>query len=358
MNKSLLLVTATLISATVSFGFGYFDSITLGTPIPGFSPASIALGSSKAIGVREAVSVFTNPAMTTGMPVTLQWSGSGISWTERVIESDVDQTVRTLTTFNNFAGALVYPVGPISVGAGYAKVAEFSYQGTHTVYDNPDNPPIGVELLNSSGGQWEAMGSVSMEVTGPLSAGFSGGMRSARADYDYSFNSELYSIPDSSSEWSVDQSEFAWHAGIALEGELFKSGLCYSSGTEYMEETVSIGFSVFAEHLKNITVGFEGELISPLDTNHFLGKLSVIMPLTSKLNAMTSASFDDQRIANRAGFGFGLGFVSHMGRFTLGSGVFNRFRARKDTGFPNENADRVDDSVTQFSFGVSYRFTD
>lgn len=125
-----------------------------------------------------------------------------------------------------------------------------------------------------------------------------------------------------------------------------------------MEESVSIGFSAFAEHLKKITVGFEGELISPFDSNHFLGKLSVIMPLTKNLDALTSASFDDQRIANRAGFGFGLGFSGHIDRFNLGIGIFNRFRARKDTAFPNESADRVDDSVTQFTFGVGYSFTD
>ena len=357
MTRSVLLVTATLISASVSFGFGYYDSMTSGTPIPGISPVSVALGASKAIGISEALSLFTNPAMTAELPFALQGTFSGISWSEKVIESDIDKTVRTLTNFGNFAAAMVYPLGPVSIGAGYAKVAEFGYQGTHTVFDNPDDPPLGVELLNVSGGQWEAMGSVSMAVTGPLSAGFSGGMRSASADYEYSFNSHRYSIPDSSSEWSLDQSEFAWHAGIHLDGELFKSGICYSSGTEYMEETVSMGFSAFAEHLKSITVGFEGELISPFDSNHFLGKLSIIMPLTENLNALTSASFDDQRIANRAGFGFGIGFIGHVDRFDMEVGVFNRFKARKDTAFPNESADRVDDSVTQFSFGVGYSFT-
>jgi len=51
MTRSVLLVTATLISASVSFGFGYYDSMTSGTPIPGISPVSVALGASKAIGI-------------------------------------------------------------------------------------------------------------------------------------------------------------------------------------------------------------------------------------------------------------------------------------------------------------------
>lgn len=358
MRLSMLLLGALFIITSISLGFGYFDAITNGTPLPGLTPVSVALGSAKAIGIREPASLFTNPAMTTGIPTAIQLSSSMISWTERVLQSDVDQTVRTMLTFDNLTGAAVWSSGGLAIGAGYAKVAEFGYDGTHTLFLNPSDPEIGVEILEADGGQWEAMGSVAMEVTGSLSAGFSGGIRSARADYSYEFNSSSIVIPDSSSEWSVDQSDFAWHAGIALDGELFKSGVSYSSGSEYMEESISFGGSAFAEHLKKITVGFEAEVISPFDANHFLGKLSIIMPLTKNLNALTSASFDDQRVANRAGFGFGLGFSGHIGRFTLDAGVLNRFRARKDTGFPNESADRVDDSATQFSFGVNYSFTD
>lgn len=358
MKQLLLQATALLLLSGVSLGFGYFDAITDGTPIAGLSPAAVALGSAKAIGIREAVTIFTNPAMTSGLPGVLQVSAAPIYWTERVLESDVDKTVRTLRTFDNFSGAATWPVGGLTVGAGYAKVAEFGYEGTHVLYDEPDDPPIGMEVLYASGGQWEAMGSISMEVAGPLSAGFSGGIRSARADYEYFFNSERYSIPDSSSQWNLDSDEFAWHAGLAFDGDLFKSGICYSSPTEYMEDAVSVGVSAYAEHLKKITVGFEGELLSPFDANHFLGKLSVIMPLTKNLNALTSASFDDQRVANRAGFGFGMGFSGNIGRFDLGMGILNRFKSRKDSGFPNESADRVDDSFTQFSFGISYAFTD
>jgi len=358
MFRILKYLSAALFTVSVSYGFGYYDSMTNGTVIPGLSPSTSALGSAKAIGIDEAVCLFTNPAMTAGLPLTIQGNAASISWSERVLESDIEKTVRTLTTFDNITAAAVYPLGRISLGAGYAKVAEFGYEGTHTLFDNPEDPPMGVELLYVTGGQWETMGSVSIELSESVSAGFSGGMRSVRAEYEYDFNSERFSIPDSSSEWTIDRSDFAWHAGVHLDGDLFKSGCCYSSGTEYMEESVSIGISAFAEHLKNITVGFEGELISPLDSNHFIGKLSVIMPLTKNLDALTSASFDDQRVANRAGFGFGLGFNGHIDRFNLGIGIINRFRARKDTAFPNETADRVDDSVTQFVFGIGYSFTD
>lgn len=356
MRNCLLL--ALLIAVPFSFGFGYFDSITNGTPLPGLSPASIALGSSKAIGIRESATLFTNPAMTTGLPATVQGSFSVIAWTESVLQSDVDKTVRSMLVSDNFTGAALWNMGAVTLGAGYAKVAEFGYDGTHTLYSDPDKPEIGVEILEAEGGQWESMGSVAMEVTDLLSAGFSGGMRSARSNYVYQFNSNSIFVPDSSSEWSIDQSQFAWHAGIALNGELFKSGVCYSSGSEHMEESVSFGGSAYAEHLKHITVGFEAEVVSPFDANRFIGKLSVIMPLTKNLDVLTSASFDDQRVANRAGFGFGLGFNGHIGRVTLGGGILNRFRARRDTSFPNENADRVDDSSTQFSFGVSYSFLD
>ena len=357
MRSPILLIALLFILNSTGLSFGYYDSINEGTPIPGLSPTAVALGSPKALSPIEPACVFTNPALTAWAGGTVQAAYSAITWTERVIESDIDKTVRTLTTLDNFSGAAVWPVGPVTLGAGYAKVAEFGYEGTHTVYDDPEDPEIGVEILYADGGQHEAMGSASMVLAGVLSAGFSGGMRTASADYEYFFNSHRYSIPDSSAVWSFDESEFAWHAGLALNGDLFKSGLSYSSGTEYMEESVSIGFSAYAEHLKKITVGFEGELISPFDSNRFLGKLSIIMPLTKNLNALTSASFDDQRVANRAGFGFGLGFSGRIGRFNLGGGILNRFRARTDTAFPDEEADRVDDSATQFTIGLSYSFS-
>lgn len=355
MRNLLCTLSALLLLTSLSYGFGYFDAVTNGTPLPGLTPASAALGTSRAIGIAEPACLFTNPALTANLPLGVQAAASLDSWTERVLQSDVEKTTRTYMTYDNLTGAVVIPAGGFSFNAGYAKVAEFGYEGTHTVYDPSGVSELGVSVLYSSGGQWEAMGGLSKAITGSLSAGFSAGMRMARADYEYFFNSHNISIPDSSSVWSLDETEFAWHGGIALGGDLFKSGVSYSSETDHMQDVVAFGISAFAEHLNDITVGFEGEVNSPFDENHFLGKLSVIMPLRSNLNALTSVSFDDQRVANRAGLGFGLGFDLSLDRMDLTGGVISRFKARKNSAFPDEESDRVDDAVTQFSFGVAYR---
>ncbi len=105
-------------------------------------------------------------------------------------------------------------------------------------------------------------------------------------------------------------------------------------------------------------MGFEAELASPLDQNLFLGKLFLTMPLTKSLEALISVSFDDNRVANRSGFGFGMGFSGRVGQFTIGGGVLNRFRARMDSAFPEETSDRVDDSYTIINLGVSYTIGD
>ncbi|PIE53321.1 hypothetical protein CSA37_01935 [Candidatus Fermentibacteria bacterium] len=345
-----------LFSTSICYGFGYHDSMNNGSPLPACSPSMAALGSCRAIGIPEPVNVFTNPARLVLVPPSVQVSASSVSWAEKVLENDLEKTVRTMMVLGNFSGAAVFSAAGLSFAAGYAKVAEFGYEGTHEVYDNPDLPPVGFEVLNSKGSQWEGMAGVSGRISGSLSAGFSGGFRTAEADYEYLFNSYLITIPDSSAVWSFDESEFAWHAGVALTGDIFNTGVSYSSGTARMDETIAFGASVYAAHINKITVGFEGEIISPADGNHFLGKLSVIMPLTNNLNALTSASFDDQRIANRAGFGFGMGFEGRVNRFLISGGILNRFKARKNTAFPNEGAERIDDSATQISFGVSYRF--
>ena len=75
------------------------------------------------------------------------------------------------------------------------------------------------------------------------------------------------------------------------------------------------------------TVGFEAEISSPFDQNQFLGNLFIKMPLTEAVNILTSVSFDDNRVANRAGLGFGLGLNFQLDRFTVGGGLLNRFRA-------------------------------
>ncbi len=356
MKALVLSAVILVILSTRALGFGYYDAVTSGTVLGGFSPYTIALGTVRAVGASEPASIFTNPAQVAAHPFTIQLSGSSISWAERVIESDIDKTIRTLMTNNNGLAAVVYPAGCITIGAGIVKVGEFGYDGMTFVFDDNDENEMGVILLESSGSQIEAMGSVSAVISGPLSAGFSGGVRRAAAEYEYTYDSFHFLIPDSSFSWSKSGNEFAWHAGLALTGDLFKSGISYSSETEYMEDILAFGGSAYAEHLKKTTMGFEAEITSPFNDNRFLGKLFLSMPLTKSLEALTSVSFDDNRVANRAGLGFGMGFSGRVGNFTLGMGVLNRFRARMDTAFPDEESDRVDDSYTMINMSVSYTF--
>ncbi len=79
------------------------------------------------------------------------------------------------------------------------------------------------------------------------------------------------------------------------------------------------------------------------------------MPLRSNLNALTSVSFDDQRVANRAGLGFGIGFAWTLNELEVNGGLLSRFRARRDTAFPEETSYRIDDGFAAFSLGLTYR---
>ena len=336
-------------------GFGFHDAVSTGTVLGGISPYTVALGTVRAVGASEPASIFTNPAQIARHPFTVQMSGSFISWAERVIVSDIDKTVRTLVTYDNGMTAIVLPVSEgITIGAGLAKISEYGYDGMAFAFDDFYEDTIGVTLLQSSGGQIEAMGSFAAVLLEPLSAGISIGMRRVSAEINYQYDSFELLIPDSSSFISRSGSEFAWHAGLAFNGELFKSGVSYSSETSDMESIIAFGGSAYAEHIKKITMGFEAEIASPFDKKQFLGKLFLSLPLTKSLESLVSVSFDDNRIANRAGFGFGMGFSGRVGRFRVGGGILNRFRARKNTNFPGEYANRVDDSSTILNLGVSY----
>ncbi len=348
-----------VIASSPVFGYGYHDSITNGTVLGGFSPYTVALGTVRAVGVREAASIFTNPAQTANYPFTIQLSGSSISWTERVIENDIDKTIRTQIINSNGMAAIVYPLGGITIGAGVTKVGEFGYDGMTSIFEHPSSYVlIGLEVLQAQGSQIEAMGSISTMISGDFSAGISGGIRRAQADYQYFYDSYQVLVPDSSLLWSQYSKEFAWHAGLALNGQIFKSGLSYASETEHMKDIIALGGSAFAEHIQNVTVGFEAEVTSPFNKNQFMGKLFLRMPLKDSMEAMVSVSFDDNRVANRAGLGFGMGFSGRLGNFSIGGGLLNRFRARRNTAFPNEESDRIDDSYTIFNFGVSYLIGD
>ncbi len=351
--KTFVLFMLSTILVSNAFAFGYYDAITKGTMVPGLSPSTVALGSLRAVGINEPASIFTNPAQTSLLESEVQLAWSSIQWAERVIQSDLEKTVRTYMTNDNGTVAMVFPAGRVVLGAGIAKVGEYGYQGSHTIYDDPEDPELGVAVLDATGSQWESVASISAVITGPLSVGFSGGARIVKADYDYEFSSSQFLIPDSSAIWSVDETEFAWHGGLALNGDMFKSGVSYSSETDYMDDIIAFGASALAPHLRNTTVGFEAEIVSPFDHNRFLGNLFVLMPLTEDLNILTSVSFDDNRVANRAGLGFGLGFDMRVSSFTLGGGLLSRFKSRKNTAFPSESSDRVDDSSTLFTLGVS-----
>ncbi len=337
-----------------AFGFGYFDSIHSGTIMPGVSPASTALGSLRSLGVKEPVSMFLNPAQTANLSSMVQISGASIHWQEKVIESDIDKTVRTFVTNGNGSFAFILPVGEVTMGAGLAKIGEFGYEGIHTLYDDPEDPELGVVVLYADGAQWESVGQISALITEQFSVGFSAGLRMVKADYEYYFNSHQFLLPDSSAAWSIEDKEFAWHGGLAYSGDMFHSAASYSSKTDYMYDILAFGGSALAPHLNNTIVGFEAQVSSLTDDSKFLGNVFFKTSLTQEVLALVSVSFDDNRVANRAGLGFGLGIEATYDKFAFSGGILNRFRSRKNTAFPAEASDRVDDSFTALSLGFTY----
>ena len=343
-----------LIFVGQALGFGYFDSMHSGTIMPGISPATTALGSLRSLGVNEPVSMFLNPAQTANLSSMVQISGASVHWQGKVIQSDIDKTVRTFINNGNGSLAFVLPVGEITMGAGLAKIGEFGYEGIHTLYEDPEDPELGVVVLYADGAQWESVGQISASITEEFSAGFSAGVRMVQADYEYYFNSHEFLIPDSSAAWSIEDEEFAWHGGVAYNGDMFHSAASYSSKTDYMYDILAFGGSALAPHLNNTIVGFEAQVSSLAEDSKFLGNVFIKTSFTKEVLALISVSFDDNRVANRAGLGFGLGIEATYDKIVLSGGILNRFRSRKNTAFPSEASDRVDDSFTALSLGLSF----
>jgi hypothetical protein len=339
-----------------SEGYGYHDALNMGNSIDVISIRSAALVGIRVFGSDGPAALFINPASLHSInrfEGTI--SSSAISWTEEVVDT-TSIIQRSNQGLGSLSGAIAFRAGSdIVLSGGVAKVSDHQYLGTHYLPDDPSYPGIVIiEILEASGGLWEALGGMSWSLKDNLIVGLSTGMRFGKVEYSYMY--DLYRTPeqDSISNWSRETSDFCYHTGILFGDEATGIGASYTSGSDHYLSRISFAGRVRAEHIHNIRMGFEGEVISVFEDNYFNGKLSLEAPVRNDANMLIGVGFYDGENMSRVGTAFSVGGNYIFNRILFECALFHSARSRKSTSFPEEYSDYVEDSWTQFCLGLTY----
>lgn len=350
-----ILVCAFLLAVpTASEAFGFIDSYRGGTSLDGAGAYSAALGGARATFMLDATAIFLNPAGLSSLEgPSVALGGSVLGWkeihrygVERELRSDRITGMRSLAASLPAGGGFVF-------GAGISAVADADYAGARYLLDPVSEEVTGQEILYASGTQWDAVGGVSYEPMDGLYAGLSAGFRTGSIELDYFRYDDWLGMIDSVLTDTLEVSEPAFRAGLMRVSDLSTLGVCYSAGGECLAPVLSGGFSVVAPHIQNVRVGIEGDLMSPLGRNDYAGRLQIEYPISVATDILAGVSFSEHPSEMGSGMGFSLGGSQMMGRFRFVTAMHWQTKKVYGSYVEGEDADRVDDSTTEFILGVS-----
>ncbi len=350
-----ILVCAFLLAVpTESGAFGFIDSFRGGTALAGAGAYSAALGGSSSTYLLDASAIFLNPAGLSSLEgPSVSLGGSALGWKE-IHRYGVGRELRSdrITGMRSVAAAM--PIGGgIVVAAGMAAVADADYAGARYLLDPISGDVTGQEILYASGTQWDAVGGISYEPLEGLYAGLSAGFRTGSIELDYFRYDDWLGMIDSVMTDTLEVSEPAVRAGLMKVSDLTTLGVCYSAGGECLAPVLSGGFSVVAPHIQNVRVGIEGDLVSPLGRNDYAGRLQIEYPIAETTEILAGVSFSEQPSETGSGMGFSLGGSQTAGMFRFITAMHWQTKKVYGSYVEGEDADRVDDSTTEFIIGVS-----
>lgn len=354
LNYCVVLAAILILPSSRAMGFGYLDAYRGGTPLSGTGTYSAGLGGSVSTYDHDAFALFLNPA---GLSTLDDWSisatGGGLNWLEvreygisRMLRSDRAKSMRCL------AGSI--PIGTeLTLGAGLASVADAAYSGARMCIDPYTGEVRSQEVLYASGVQWDAVAGISCDLPWGVSAGVSAGWRTGTISLEYYRFDNFFGQIDSVMNRDIDVSEPAFRAGLMKVSGISTLGMSYSAGGDCLAPVVSGGFRFIAPHLQNTRVGFEADLSSPLARNDYAGRLMIEFPMTSTTTLLSGVSFADYPNVCGSGMGFSLGGSQRIGMVDVQAALHWRNRRLDGLYIPNEDADRIEDTLTEFVMGVS-----
>ena len=348
---TLLLIIPGIVSA-----FGYADANWNGTSIPGYNAVTLALGGARAIGFGDALSVLTNPADIYRIPGTTFTMSIGPAV---LFESFEDTT--GLHDFNwialaNLSAAMKFQASnQFALGAGIARISDFSFEGTYYERDAVTGDIIENYALDSHGGLYESAAGFSWHPESWINVGLSGGLRFGSASYDSTFEDRVNPENDTTVSISWNESDFCWHAGIMIPLSMTSIGVSWASATDHYDARIASGILLYTGDSKQGALGIEAEIVDPGDANNLEGRLIGQFSPSNSLAFRGALSISDRNkeIESQGiglSFGAGLGF----GRITL-NGAFSWSSVTRES-FAFSAWDPIDIKVSQslLSFGLNW----
>ncbi len=355
--RSLLALVLALSVHAVS-AFGYEDAIGQGTIIPGISARNLLMGGAIAIGYGDPTSVLLNPAnlgrvASAGIEFNI---GPGIA-TENIIDS-LGRYTRSYIGLGPTSVAARMPAGrSMTLGAGIARVSDFSYDGLHYLAEDPLIPGYitGEQRFNSSGGLWEAVAGCSYRVARWLTLGVSAGPRFGSADFEYEFVDRV-GDEDSTYSWDMEENALCVHAGATLPIGLNTVSASWISGSDDYPSRIAAGAILHSGGTaEGFSIGLEGEVRSPGDSSSVAGRLSArFSPNPGFIFGLGMSFLDDGGESGSSTAGFNLGVSVSLGKAVLnGSFAFVNSK-RSDVAFGFEGFDEVEDRLGYFGLGLDW----
>jgi len=349
------LVLLLSIPCTVS-AFGYADANGNGTSIPGYNAVTLAFGGARAIGFGDALSVLTNPADIYRIP--------GANFTFSIGPGVLTESFEDTTGYHDFnwielanlSAAVKFQVNPeLAVGAGTARISDFSFQGKYYVRDDFSGEIIESQELDAYGGLFEAATGISWHPESWINVGFSGGLRFGEASYDSTFEDRIDPENDTTVSTSWKESEFCWHAGIMLPLSLSSVGISWASATDHYDARVAAGAILYTGESKQGALGIEAEIVDPGGDNtleaRFIGQFNPSNSLTFR----GALSFIDRnKDIESQGIGVSVGTGIALGRVTLNGAFAWSSITRETSAFSAEQPIDIKLSQSLLSIGLNW----
>ncbi len=345
-----------LVISGIASAFGYADAKGNGTSIPGYNAVTLALGGVRAIGFGDALSVLTNPADIYRIP--------GTTFTMSIGPGVISESFEDSAGFHNFnwialsnlsAGMKFQASSKLALGAGIARISDFSFEGVYFSRDALSGEIIEEVTLNSHGGLYESAAGFSWHPESWINIGLSAGLRFGSASYDSTFEDRVYPDNDTLVTIAWNESDFCWHAGIIIPLSMTSIGISWASATDHYNARIAVGTLLYTGDSKQGALGIEAEIIDPGDTNSLEAKLFGQLSPSNSLTFRGALSFIDSNAevpSQGVGLSFGTGIA--LGRITLNGAFASSSVTRESYAF--SVWDPIDIKVSQslLSLGLNW----
>lgn len=356
MRTMLFSLIMLLVIPGITFAFGYADANRNGTSIPGYSAVALGLGGARAIGFGDALSILTNPADIYRVP--------GTSFTMSIGPAVMNESFEDTTgfhTFNwialaNLSAAMKFQAGrKLALGAGIARISDFSFEGKYYERDAITGDIIEAFELESHGGLYESAAGFSWLPKSWVNVGLSGGLRFGEISYDSTYENYANHENDTTVSAGWNESEFCWHAGIMIPLSLSSIGISWASASDHYDARIAAGGILYTEESKKGALGIEAEIVDPGNANNLEVRVIGQMKSSSSLTFRGALSFIDRNEdIESQGMGLSVGSGVALGRITLNGAFAWSSITRESYAFSAWNPVDIKLSQSLLSFGLNW----